>query len=82
LVHLGLVDDPRLGTEAPATPMNLRVSALITATCLGTGLALGVLRLAGVDVTWQTPVALAVIFGIAGTVAWFFASVRHRRSTD
>jgi hypothetical protein len=63
--------------------MNLRrVSGLITAIRLGTGLALGVLWLAGVDVAWQTPVALAVIFGIAATVAWFFASFRHRRSTD
>jgi len=83
LAHLGLVDDALRAAEARATATTLRrISALIAAICLGTGLALGVLWLGGVDVAWQTPVALAVVFLIASAAAASTPSPRRRRSRD
>jgi hypothetical protein len=57
----------------------LRIAAVAVALCLGLGLglALAVLWLAGVALTWRTPLSFFVFLGIAAAVAGAAARLRR-----
>jgi hypothetical protein len=79
LVYLGLVEDAAVDAELRTAPLSVwRVTAVAVALCLGFGLALGVLSLVGVGITWRTPFTLAVVFGVASFAAGIAGHLRAR----
>ena len=70
LVYFGLRDDDRLEAELNDAPLTFwRVVAVAGALCLGLALALAVLRLAGVDITWRTPLSFFAFLAVASAAA-------------
>lgn len=78
LVHFGLRADDRLEAELNAGPLTpWRIAAVAAALCLGLALALAVLWLAGVALTWRTPLSFFVFLGIAAAVAGAAARLKR-----
>jgi hypothetical protein len=82
LVYFGLRKDQRLEAELNAAPLTLwRLAAVAVPLGLGLVLALGVLWLVGVRVTWQTPLSFLAVLGIASAAAGVAARL-SRGSVD
>ena len=82
LVYVGLRDDDRLEAELNAAPLTFwRVVAVVSALCLGLALALAVLWLAGVYITWRTPLSFFGFLAVASAAAAVAARLK-RDSAD
>jgi hypothetical protein len=83
LVYLGLAEDAELDARLREAPLNAwRMAAVAIALCVGIGLAVGVLWLVGIDISWRTPISLLIYFGAVSGAVSVARRLRRRGSAD